>query len=752
MKVLLINPPGWQKHSINLGLAYLAGSLWSEGIEVQILDMNNHVYLDQRLHDIVSRYGPKIIGVSVKTATANASIDIFCKLKNYFPDIIYVAGGPHITLCGKEFMEKNKEIDFGFIGEGEVSFNNFIKNIKDKEKGNLEIPDIYYRRNGDLFFNNTQRYPDISKLRFPRFEHIKDMDFADFMYPLLTSRGCPYGCIFCCVGIIFGKKWRAREPEDVVSELLDAKERYKIASFEIMDDNFTFDIDRAKKICRLLIKKKLNLEWWCHNGLRADRLDRELLFLMRKSGCKSIALGIESGDEQVFNNINKGEKLYDILKAAKMIKKAGIKCVGYFIIGLPGDSVESTKKTVKVQRDLGLSDYKYNMLVPYPGTKIWDIIKEKGRLLADIRDAYHFGDNMKIPFETDQISRKTMEQCHYLTNNQGWVQGEDDLVKIQKRFQSRFNRDIKKIIFIATNPERGIKDIEIEYNNAKIIAVNQRPVSNDTSDKYLVQCNGDGSYFDSLLKLTQESGYQINIDISKRKLFMQKVSSTEKEYVRGEILPSPPQWDASAKKYFATRLKYHSPDYCSPMTGIIYKDDITLPFSHTPQWEKIPCGKIESGLAFISRTAYNPNSTYKADYLAQRVGSDLKELSVVDDKDTLLEKILNEADILFYPESLEDFALIFSRAKINTIYSTNGNDANRLNYRIADLFSRNRNYYVRKKARYVVRNLSQSASNIFTASPVVIKKSVKVVILWIKIMILMLMKNIKGLVSKIVRF
>ncbi len=624
MKVLLIDPPGWQKHSINLGLAYLAGAALKADIDVQILDMNNHSYSEDRLRKIVADYNPQVIGISVKTATANSSAGIFRNFKNYFPDIIYISGGPHITLCGNEFMNENKEIDFGIAGEGESSFVNLLKSVTDGKYYNYGINGIYYRKNGGLIFINNNGGLDVSKLALPRFEYIKDMDFNDFRYPLLTSRGCSYGCIFCCVGLISGKKWRGREPEDVVNELMQAKERYRMSLFEIMDDNFTFDIDRAKKICKLIIKKKLNLDWWCHNGLRADRLDRELLNLMKKAGCKSIALGIETGDKEVFKNINKGEELSDIINAVRMTKKAGIKCVGYFIVGLPGDSIDSTKNTVRLQRSLKLSDYKYNMLIPYPGTRVWDIVKEKGRLLTDIRGIYHFGDNIKVPFETNDMNKKTIEQCMYLSENQEWVAGEKSIISIKKHFNSRFGRDIKRAVFMGNDLKIAAKNIEIEFNNANILEIRHAYIPSEIKNRHLLDHNCEGSYFDTLFRLIREEAYQVIFDISKRRLLIQRVKNAENEYVRGEVLSHPLEWDSSARKYFATRLKNNSSDTRSAKNGIVYKDNTALPFSADPQWEKTPCGKIESGLAFISTAAFNPDSVYTADYLAVRAESELK--------------------------------------------------------------------------------------------------------------------------------
>lgn len=751
MKVLLIDPPGWQKHSFNLGLAYLAGTIRSANFDVQILDMNNHDYSEERVKKNIIDYSPKVIGISVKTATANVSSQIIHRLKNIFPDIVYVAGGPHITLCGNEFMNENKEIDFGITGEGELSFVNLLKSIKIDLYDNYRINGIYYRKNGGLIFNNNNEYLDISKLAFPRFEYIKDIDFIDFRYPLLTSRGCPYGCIFCCVGLISGKKWRGREPEDVVNELLQARENYQMLSFEIMDDNFTLDIDRAKKICRLIIENKLNLDWWCHNGLRADRLDQELLYLMRKAGCKSIALGIESGDKDVFNKINKGEELSDIVKAVKMIKKARIKCVGYFIVGLPGDSVDSTKRSVKFQRGLGLSGYKYNMLIPYPGTKIWEVVKEKGRLLTDIKGVYHFGDNIKIPFETDKISKKTLEQCMHLAENQEWTHTENDIINIKEEFMIRFGRDARRVAFIENSSNSAAKNIEIECKDANVLRIKYERMIGEIKDKYLLESDCEGSYFDILFKLIQEEGYQIILDVSKKKLFMRRVKKIKNEYVRGEILPHPLKWDDSAKKYFATGLKNSSSDICSAKNGVIYKDNIALPFSHSPDWEKIPCGKIESGIAFISTFAFSVNSVYTTDYLTVKTEFELRELIISDDKDSALERFMSESDVLFCPEALGYLSLVFSRAKMNVVYYCNGSGIGSLKYKALRHFSMGCNYYLIKKIRQFLNMRGKIIINLKELF-VVIGNVNKVLLLWVQILFYMAVMEIKNFISKIFRF
>ena len=759
MRIFLIDPPGWQKHSVNLGLAYLAGALFRENIEVLILDLNNRFYSDIEIKKIINDFSPQLIGISIKTATANNALEILRRLKQSFPKIIYAVGGPHITLCGKEFIRENKEIDFGIFGEGESSLIELSKSIENNKSDFYKIGGICYSWNNNLTFNNWLPNHEISNLPFPRFEFIKDINFTNFRYPLLTSRGCPFNCIFCCVGLISGKKWRARSVTNVIEELIEAKRKFQITSFEVMDDNFTFEIERAKDICRLLIKERLGLDWWCHNGLRADKLDEELLYLMKKGGCKSIALGIESGDKKVFSNIQKGEKLSDIIKAVRMIQKVGIKCVGYFIIGLPGDSVESTKKTVKLQRRLRLSDYKYNMLVPYPGTKIWEIIKESGRLLLDIKETSHFGDDAKISFETDQLSKETLEQCQYLTAHQAWIYGEQDLKQIINIFKSQYQKGPKRIIFIIKDGlEKIYKNAGLEFKGAEIIEMKLDSVFNNFNNKYLIKQNNKNEYFNVLFRMRQE-GYQFIISTLKRKLFVEENMKIGKEYKR-EDLCHVKNWANLTGRYFVTNLKYSTAAFPSSKNGVIYKDGLALAYSSNPEWENFPCGKIESGLAFISLPAYNPNSIYTTDYLPIKTESELRELIESDctnisipfniGKDSLLEKVISESDILFFPQSLSSFVSIFSRAKMNVFYYKKGRNESEVGYNILEpCFMQKNNYSVLNEIKYLFSIRNYTVLNKIGLCADFIRRAIKVLLLWSEIILIIISANIRKKYSKL---
>jgi len=304
-----------------------------------------------------------------------------------------------------------------------------------------KIPGIAFRKDGRVVSAPREYIENVDSLPFPSFEAIRNYDYTDFRYPMITSRGCPYPCTYCCVGVVSSKKWRARSPENIIEEIKAAKARFNMDKFEILDDNFTLNVDRAKKFCRLLLDNKLNLSWWCHNGIRADKIDLELAKLMKESGCTSVALGVESGDEKIFDSIKKGEKLEAIVNAVKMIKQAGMKAVGYFIIGLPGDTLEGIKKTIKFQQSLGLDHFTYGVLNPYPYTEVYDVIKKEGKMLLDIKDASHFAADLRIPFEMPAFPKADMERAYYLSKFQ-------QTYAILDQFKEKYGRDPDRILYI----------------------------------------------------------------------------------------------------------------------------------------------------------------------------------------------------------------------------------------------------------------------------------------------------------------
>ena len=414
--ILLINPAGWQKESINLGLSLLAGSLKQAKFKVLILDLNRYEMSDYQLIKRVRKFSPIGIGISAKTATANESGRLANILHKAYPQAHYFRGGHHITLCACDFMKEFSVFKYGVMSEAEESIIELCKAIKNNKPAKA-LDNIAWRNKGKIIINPWQPPKNLDKLPLPDLDVIQNFKWKNFRYPILTSRGCPFNCIYCCVNKLTGsRKWRFRSAENVTDELEYVAQTKKIRSFEIWDDNFTLNIERAKEICTEIIKRKLNLTWYCHNGIRADCIDVKLARLMKKAGCTSVAFGIETGNPETFDSIKKGESLSDVLKAIKIVKKVGIQAVGYFIIGLPGDNLKKFINTVRFQRALKLDHYIYGMLVPYPKTKVWDMIQTRGQLFCDITKTQHFSDDMvPVSFELPEFPRQDMIKAFYIT-------------------------------------------------------------------------------------------------------------------------------------------------------------------------------------------------------------------------------------------------------------------------------------------------------------------------------------------------
>jgi radical SAM superfamily enzyme YgiQ (UPF0313 family) len=411
MKIILIDPQGLLK-GLNTGLGYLASSLKSKGYNVEVLDLNNN--RDNEDERLKKTKDADIVGISIKSFTMHTGLETANRVREINPSATIIFGGPHLSVDGINFIKDNNVADLGLVGEGEEA----IIEIAER-KPFPEIEGLIYRNEkGDVTRNKDRRWnQEISDLPFPdycAFDSIENIED----YPLLTSRGCPYPCTYCSVPFIIGRKWRSRTPDNVIEELKYAMRAYKIKRFGIIDDNFTLLMDRARAICQALIDKNLCLEWSCPNGIRADKLDLSLLRLMRKSGCDSITLGIESGDDRVFDLVNKGEQLQKVRDAIKMSHETGIRVGGFFILGLRGSTFESDMRSLKFAQELKLEIALFGILVPYPCTPIWDQLHKdpKIKFLRGWHDGFHFGAVPKIVFESEDYRAAERIKAYYISN------------------------------------------------------------------------------------------------------------------------------------------------------------------------------------------------------------------------------------------------------------------------------------------------------------------------------------------------
>jgi radical SAM superfamily enzyme YgiQ (UPF0313 family) len=289
--------------------------------------------------------------------------------------------------------------DFVVIGEAEYTMLELVGALEQgTTKGFKKIRGIGYIKNGETVITPPRpAIQDLDALPFPA-RHLLPMEtyFAavkkipprgEISKPwtvMLTSRGCPYNCVFCSIHTVMGKKWRARSPENVVNEIEQVVHTYRIKQLDFVDENMTLDKRRMESICDLIVKRGLDIEWYTPNGVRADTLDENLLKKMKASGCKKIRIAPESGVQRVVDHIiKKNLDLKEVEKAVVLSKKVGIKVGCFFVIGLIGETKEDIEESINYAqklRRLGADSFYFSYAMPVYGTELYEQAKRGGFL------------------------------------------------------------------------------------------------------------------------------------------------------------------------------------------------------------------------------------------------------------------------------------------------------------------------------------------------------------------------------------
>ncbi|HBE89498.1 MAG TPA: hypothetical protein DDW67_10210 [Elusimicrobia bacterium] len=372
-----------------MGLAAVAGSLVKAGHEVRVLDMNR--FPDEKLLDELETFRPHYAGLGFTTILADEAARVARLVKEKSPATAVIAGGVHASSMPEEAMAC-PHYDIACVGEADFSV---LEVVEGRPAG--EIAGVAFRDGGVV--KVTPRRPlveDLDSLPMPAWE-LFDVSAYRTTHLLArknpagwieTSRGCPYGCVYCNKSV-FGRGFRAKSAGRVVDEM----ERMLRAGFReihIADDCFTVDIPRAKEICRLILKRGLDFPWATVTGIRADRVDQELLDLMKKAGCYRVFYGIETGSEAVLKRINKGETLEEVRRAVAMSKKAGLEVHGFFMLALPGDNEATMRETIDFAKELDLDMAKAAITIPLPSTPYFDELSAQGRIKTREWSRYNY--------------------------------------------------------------------------------------------------------------------------------------------------------------------------------------------------------------------------------------------------------------------------------------------------------------------------------------------------------------------------
>jgi len=416
MKVLLIDPPG-DLIALNLGLGYISALLKQSGHELNVLDLNNYRVArpDLLIEQFISSFQPDVVGLSIMSLTFKTVKVYVDNIREYYSGWI-IAGGVHVTIEQEQILEEIEGLDLLITGEGEQTLPEFLRALENNGDFS-QIDGLIFRRDGQIIKNKRGEFiKDLDSLPWPDFRTAGVTHIT--RYPLLTSRGCPYNCIYCASPVLCQRTWRPRQPEFLLDELEHAQQTYHSNSFAIMDDNFTLRIERAIEFCDLLLKTKTRLPWECLNGIRADKVNEELVRKMKESGCYRVSIGVESLAPEVFEGIKKGESIDEIVHAVELFKRAGIQVHGFFLVGLPGDNYQSTMNSYRSSRKIGLDKGIWQFVTPFPGTELSVWVKENAKELLDYRDINPARD---ISFETAEYPKQEREKAFLqvsIPNNQ----------------------------------------------------------------------------------------------------------------------------------------------------------------------------------------------------------------------------------------------------------------------------------------------------------------------------------------------
>jgi len=366
-KEALIVPP--------LGIAYLAAVARKAGHDVSVLDAFAEGLTLQQFASRVAEAGADMVGITGMTPVFDTVRDAIVAARPHARWL--VLGGPHATSMREKVMQENPELDFAVCGEGEVSFMDLIAALEDG-RSPTGIPGVVTK---DGVGPIRPMLNALDELPFPARDLLPN---ARYRYPLclgrrvttmITSRGCPYTCIFCDKSV-FGSRWRARSAENVLAEIDEVVKRYGVNTIIFYDDLFTLKTDRLKAICRGLIERKYNLTWKAEG--RVDLADEFVLHLMRKAGCDTIAYGVETVNQHGLDYLGKRTRPDQVRKAFKLTRAAGIKTMGYYILGIPVETYADAVATVRFAIELKTDYAQFSVLSPLPGTRLYQDAVERG--------------------------------------------------------------------------------------------------------------------------------------------------------------------------------------------------------------------------------------------------------------------------------------------------------------------------------------------------------------------------------------
>lgn len=370
-----------------LGLAYLAGALREAGYNrVRLLDANLSKDPRVDIDEALTLDPPDIVGLSLTTPLFKTALDLSRTIKARRPQTRIIFGGVHPTLFPGD-VAGQESVDYAVFGEGERTIVELVRTVEQgSEPGG--IPGVAFRQNGRVVVNSGRPLiADLDDLPLPAYDLLPIRRYSNPQAShaplgmMLTSRGCPFQCIFCDNHVVLGKKYRAYSAPRMIEELRILVHRFGVKEIMFKESDFALDRERVHTFCELLLREPKKVFWSCNGHI--GKMDSALLREMRRAGCRLIQYGVESGEQRVLDTLKKGITIAQVVETFRLTRQAGIRTVANIMIGNPGDTRESIARTIGLAKSVKADFANIQFCAPFPGTELHRLAVQNGWLLPD---------------------------------------------------------------------------------------------------------------------------------------------------------------------------------------------------------------------------------------------------------------------------------------------------------------------------------------------------------------------------------
>jgi len=416
-RVLLVSPPAEVVRECYdapnypaIGIAYVAGYLESHGIDVAVLDGKlARLTVDDAVQEITDS-NPRVLGLSAMTHEIATAAKIAQAVRKACPDMIIVLGGFHGTFLPERTLREFPVFDYIVVGEGELAFLDFVQAVfAGHDPSTIQgVASRTLTADGsiaDIRLNGRAAVAEnLDDLGTPAWDLFPQAE----MYPIMTQRGCPFGCTFCSRP--YGRKVRRRSPAHVVAELTRSVKQFGCRHVDFYDETFTVRRDYVKGLCDAIIEAGLHekLTFWSY--VHANTIDLPTARRMKAAGFREVGFGVESGNPEIMKQMGKGVSRNDVLRARDIFRKANLKFAAYFIIGHPNETTATVKDSIDLAVRLNPDSVAFGIMTPYPGTQIWEMAtRGQGGYKMLSMKWENFNKQIGSALELDTLSRKQME-------------------------------------------------------------------------------------------------------------------------------------------------------------------------------------------------------------------------------------------------------------------------------------------------------------------------------------------------------